>query len=158
MSLRRLAKTAIFDACRCLGVNAISRTLLRRKLLTLCYHGVVREHQEDAFEYGNTVSVHEFERQLDFLARNFHPLPAAEAIEWHKGALTTRGTPVLITFDDGYRNNLTLAADVLRAKGVPAIFHVSTSYIGTDRILWTDEMIHRILNWPFTSLPLPDGT
>src|SRR5947209_4860234 len=115
MSLRGLAKNAIFDACRYLGVNSASRALLRNRLLILCYHGVIRDHQKDRFGYGNTVSVAEFDRQLEFIARTFHPLSAADAVQWHRGALRTRATPVLVTFDDGYRNNLSLAAGVLKA-------------------------------------------
>src|SRR4051794_33309811 len=151
MSLRRLAKNAVFDACRYFGVNSISRSFLRGKLLILCYHGVVREHQDDPFGYGNTVSTAEFGAQLDFLARSFRPVSTAEVIQWHSGALTFSETPVLITFDDGYRNNLTIAAEVLRARGIPAIFHISTDYIGSSRILWTDEVVYRLLDWPLAS-------
>jgi peptidoglycan/xylan/chitin deacetylase (PgdA/CDA1 family) len=63
----------------------------------------------------------------------------------------------LVTFDDGYRNNLTLAADVLRDKGIPCVFHITTSYIGTKRVLWPDEVVNRIVEWPLPSIPLPDG-
>jgi peptidoglycan/xylan/chitin deacetylase (PgdA/CDA1 family) len=62
-----------------------------------------------------------------------------------------------MTFDDGYRNNLTLAADVLKRQGIPCVFHVSTGYIGTGRVLWTDEVISRLIEWPQAQAPDPDG-
>jgi hypothetical protein len=50
-------------ACRYFGVNRLSRTLFRRRLMVLCYHGVVADHHTDRFGYGNTVSVNEFKGQ-----------------------------------------------------------------------------------------------
>jgi peptidoglycan/xylan/chitin deacetylase (PgdA/CDA1 family) len=62
---------------------------------------------------------------------------------------------VLVTFDDGYRNNLTRAAPILQELGVPALFHISTGYIGRKRLLWPDEVNERVLHWPRSRLPLP---
>ena len=64
---------------------------------------------------------------------------------------------MLITFDDGYRNNLTLAAEALKQLGLPCVFFLSTGYIGTGRILWVDEIIERIRHCSLKELPLPLG-
>jgi len=139
------------------GAGSLIRAGLRRHLLVLCYHGVVSGDPKDRFGYGNTVSVEEFRSHLRLLGRHFHPVTMADVIADRSSG---RGLPegaALITFDDGYRNNLTHAAPVLREAGISCVFHVSTGYIGTKNVLWTDEVIGRIVGWQGKTLPLPGG-
>jgi peptidoglycan/xylan/chitin deacetylase (PgdA/CDA1 family) len=55
----------------------------------------------------------------------------------HAGTLPARAC--VLTFDDGLRNNLDVAAPVLRALGLPASFYVVTDLVGTGEILWADR-------------------
>src|ERR1043166_4490896 len=59
---------------------------------------------------------------------------------WSGEAILT-GSPlrssVLLTFDDGYLDNYTLAFPVLRSHGVQAVFFLPTAFIGTAHLpLW----------------------
>ncbi len=156
MSLGSAAKSAALEACRVLGVNSFAHRKNRNRLLALCYHGVVAQPQTDRFRYSNTVSAGEFDTHMATLARDFSPVSTAQVIAWYNGASLPEH-PVLVTFDDGYRNNLTAAAPVLRKHRIPCVFHVSTAYVGSGRTLWTDEMVSRIMDWPAAALPLPEG-
>lgn len=51
---------------------------------------------------------------------------------------------VVITFDDGYADNVRDALPVLENVGVPATFFVSTGWLGSNREFWWDEL-ERIL-------------
>jgi peptidoglycan/xylan/chitin deacetylase (PgdA/CDA1 family) len=51
----------------------------------------------------------------------------------------------VITFDDGYENNATVAFPCLREGGMSAAFFLSTAYIGTSECLWVDQL-EQILN------------
>ncbi len=150
--MRGAVKAALNTALSGLGLNAVIRDRLRRHLLVLCYHGVVAEEPSDRFGYGNTVSAEEFRLHLEYLARHFRPVSVDDVAG---GEFPERAA--LVTFDDGYRNNLTEAAPVLLRAGVPCAFFVSTGYIGTRNVLWTDEVIGRILNWRCGRLTLPGG-
>lgn len=56
---------------------------------------------------------------------------------------------VAVTFDDGYRDNLSCAAPVLKKYGVPATFFVTSGYINTDKVFpW--DMTNPIANPPMT--------
>jgi peptidoglycan/xylan/chitin deacetylase (PgdA/CDA1 family) len=46
----------------------------------------------------------------------------------------------LVTFDDGYEDNLTQALPVLEALGIQAVFYVSTALIGSTKMFWWDEL------------------
>ena len=63
-----------------------------------------------------------------------------------------------MTFDDGYRNNLEVAAPELARRGIPALVAVTTDLLGSDRLLWPQELDERVLRWPERELPLPDGS
>lgn len=55
-----------------------------------------------------------------------------------KGALPER--PVLITFDDGYRSVLTIAAPILAKHGLPAVVFACTEPMQSRRLLWFDHV------------------
>ncbi len=158
MALARTAKTTATAICSALGVNRVLRAKLKRHLLVLCYHGVVQEKRSDRFGYGNTVSAEEFRGHLALLTTNFQPVSLADVIAHKSASKPLPPGAALVTFDDGYRNNLTLAAPLLRAAGVPAVFFLTTAYIGTQRVLWTDDLVGRIIGWRGDKLPLWDGT
>lgn len=46
----------------------------------------------------------------------------------------------LVTFDDGYRDNFTQAAPILKQYGVPAIYFISTAAIKTRELFWWDKL------------------
>lgn len=149
------AKSAVLHASRALGIHRIARRRMRGKLLVLCYHGVVADDHPERFRYENTVSLREFRQQLEFVCRHYRPISEADLIKSRENG-THAENAALITFDDGYRNNLG-AAEVLRGMGIPCVFYVTTNYIGTERILWTDEVMNRVIGWPGAEIPLPGG-
>jgi peptidoglycan/xylan/chitin deacetylase (PgdA/CDA1 family) len=55
-----------------------------------------------------------------------------------------RDTRVLLTFDDGCRDNYDLAFPILRSHGVQGVFFLPTAFIGTDAIAWWDEIANLI--------------
>lgn len=146
MSLRAILKSTALRAFDAAGVYALASRYRKPRLLVACYHGVLsRDHSADPALYGNTVSASEFAAQLEQLGRWFDFVDLPGALHWLENGPRTSKPPVLVTFDDGYRNNLTLAVPILRRAGVPAVFFLATGYIGTDRLLWPLELEARLL-------------
>jgi len=81
------------------------------------------------------VAVDVFERQMRFMLKHFEPREITDL--WPEGA---RRPGFAVTFDDGYADNLTLAAPVLERLAVPGIVFLSTDYIGTDRRFWWETL------------------
>ncbi len=154
--IRSLAKRATYLGLRCSGINALGRALRAKKLLVVTYHGVLREgHAGDRFGYENTVGTDEFDRHLGFLRRKFQPVALGDLLAWARGERELPPRAAFVTFDDGYRNNLTHAAPLLAKHGVPATVFVSTAYIGGTRILWPTELVERIVAWPLKEVESP---
>lgn len=120
--------------------------LLRGSGTCLTYHRVLPKERLLEQERGGfapnielSVSVEEFDLQIAYLARNYHPLSVPEATErLARGELPDRS--VLITFDDGYRDNLIHALPVLRRHGVPAAFYLTTAMIDRAILPWWYEL------------------
>lgn len=119
------------------GGTILRQTPVWQGILTLNYHRIgdptATPLDRDVF----SASQDGFAAQVAFLKREFdvitpHQLPDALA--------TGRGRYVMITFDDGYRDNFELALPVLRAHGVPATFFICTGYIDEPRLPWWDEI------------------
>ena len=123
--------------------------------LVLNYHGVLTEEKAEPFRHHHTLR--EFEEHLDWLSQHCTPVGLADFARWKRGDWQPRKPIVLLTFDDGYLNNATVAAPLLSGKGFPALFLVVSGYIEGTRVLWPDEVFARVWAWRGASLEDPAG-
>ncbi len=84
----------------------------------LLYHSVGSVIPHDT--YGISISPELFRSQLDFVTGNCEVVPLGR---------TVRDNDVVITFDDGYVDNLYVAAEELRKRNMPFTVFVTASYI-----------------------------
>jgi len=104
-----------------------------RTVHILLYHRV--NDDNDAFFSG--VGTAAFRRQMEYIAENYHVCELGEAID----RMTNDDVPdraIVITFDDGYRDNFTNAYPILRQLGIPATIFLATGAIGSGTVLWHD--------------------
>ena len=107
----------------------------------LMYHSVCAEEDAPWVAPRNRMNPRLFESQLRFLARKRNVIALGEFLR-----KCARGEPippktVIITFDDGYRDNLTVAAPLLAKYGLPAVLYLATGYVGRAENQWAD-VIH----------------
>jgi peptidoglycan/xylan/chitin deacetylase (PgdA/CDA1 family) len=108
-------------------------------LLVLIYHRVVPEPDPMLAEEP-TAEI--FASQMDLVRDLCCVLPLSEALErLFAGSLPARAAA--ITFDDGYANNLRVAAPILRERGLPATIFVSTGFVQRGR-MWNDTVIEAV--------------
>jgi len=92
-----------------------------------------------------SVSPEHFDDQMRMLARDHAVISLVELLD----ALRHKRTPnraVVVTFDDGYADNLISAEPILAAHGIPATVFVSSGYITAPREYWWDELERIILS------------
>ncbi len=100
--------------------------------------------EEDVF--GPTAS--QFYLQMQWLKKYRRVLSEDELMESMAGKPSALRKCVLVTFDDGYRDNFTLAYPILRELGIPAIFFIPTHLIDTRQLGWWDMIAYLIKQSP----------
>lgn len=93
----------------------------------LMYHNI-----EDKVENNsNTVQTDLFKEQLKALLDNdYTPITFNDLYDYKLGLAGLPKKPFIITFDDGYLNNYTIAYPILKELEVYATYFVSTNYVG----------------------------
>lgn len=85
-----------------------------------------------------------FERHLAYLRRNCRVVSLRELKEIMDGGVVPDNT-VVVTFDDGYTDNLTAAMPVLERFSIPATVFVATGAIDAEYDFWWDELVTLLL-------------
>lgn len=121
------------------------RHALASRTVVLLYHRVTRLTVDP---WSLSVTPEHFDEHLDVLERSYNPISLAE---WLR-ASRDRGPPpraVVVTFDDGYADNLFHALPAIEKHGIPATIFVVA---GEDRTLfWWDELQRLMVNAQFES-------
>jgi len=135
-------------------LSRLCRSLsFRNRALILRYHRVLQNGETPFYNLG--IPVHVFERQVAFFARRWRPIPLRSLVKRLKGRQPIPPRTLVITFDDGYRDNFELAASVLQRHGVPATFFVTTNFIDRPHEKpWWDELAEGIAGLTGESLAL----
>ncbi len=102
--------------------------------------------------------------QLKLLARVANVVDLADAVDRLGSGRPLPARAVALTFDDGYRDNLTVALPMLEALGLPATFFLVPSLLGRTAVAWWERLgraIHRtperVLEWGGDVWPLDDA-
>lgn len=128
---------------RCQSAVKRWRWFSAQKALILMYHRIAEETLTPNWL---AVSPGNFDSHLSYLQKHCQPLHLLALVEaLQKGAIPHRA--VVVTFDDGYRDNLTQALPLLAAAKVPATIFVTTGFLDNQREFWWDDLA-RLLQSP----------
>jgi peptidoglycan/xylan/chitin deacetylase (PgdA/CDA1 family) len=138
------AKLAIKRAIHRTRLGTAIARLSGPRASVLIYHKVERR---DRGPFGApALDVHRFSQQLEYLGRNFDVMPLSRLVACLRAGQAPERA-VSITFDDGYRNNLTLAYPLLRKWRMPATVFVTAGLVGTRKWMWTSEVTEMALRY-----------
>lgn len=116
-------------------------TKFHRRGLILVYHRVA---SLDSDPWGTSVREENFAAQLRVIKERAHPVPLKTMVNARRDTdLPER--PVSITFDDGYLDNLRVAAPLLEQFAIPATMFLTTGYFSAQREYWWDELDRLVL-------------
>jgi peptidoglycan/xylan/chitin deacetylase (PgdA/CDA1 family) len=102
--------------------------------------------------FPNEIHAKRFDALMGHVRRRFNVLPLRDAIaKLRERALPTRA--LAITFDDGYRDNLAIAAPILKRHGVPATVFIAPAYLDGG-CMWNDVVIEACRSSPRPELNL----
>lgn len=144
---------------RQLIVNALRSVMLRSGRIAKLIHA--RPGVRVLMHHGVGVPQHplaEFEEQIAWLKQQFEILPMEEVVSRLRADQPLPSCAVVLTFDDGLRNNGNHAAPILVRHQCPAVFFVCPGLIDRGEWLWTSEMRCRTAKMDASQLPGHDTT
>jgi len=117
---------------------------VRDSLLVLNYHRIGNP-DDDLFDPGVfSATADQLDNQISYLQRHVSLVTLEEALAYINGTIKekTRRCRVLITFDDGYLDNYSIAFPILRSHGAQGVFFLATSMVGSCHIPWWDHIAY----------------
>lgn len=113
-----------------------AKDLVGPKAIILLYHRIANSEIDPHLL---CVSPQHFAEQLAVLTQHYTPMSLQQcAAAMEQGRLPRRAA--VITFDDGYADNLHAAKPLLERYGFPATLFITTGQTGNPREFWWDEL------------------
>jgi peptidoglycan/xylan/chitin deacetylase (PgdA/CDA1 family) len=141
-AIRPLLRQAAYQS----GVLSLLRTSVRRALTVVMLHRVMDPSDPD-FVLADpvyTVSAPLFEQLLGFINDHYTVVDIHQVIDASTGAHALPDHALLITFDDGWADNLRYAAPLLKARGMPAVIFVAAEAVLSDSMAWWQEEVFAV--------------
>jgi peptidoglycan/xylan/chitin deacetylase (PgdA/CDA1 family) len=147
--LKQLLKNGVYRSIGEMATTVGADGIPERTLRVLMYHKV-----NDVDGNSVTVPVGLFDEQMAQLREfGYTPVALDSVIDHYVDGTPLPLGAVLITFDDGYRDNLANAVPILQRYGYPAVLFVPIGYLGGRRPLPHDEhlavrgIVNPTLDW-----------
>jgi peptidoglycan/xylan/chitin deacetylase (PgdA/CDA1 family) len=111
-----------------------------RWVAVLTYHRIApRSAAQDTDLEVLSATPETFDSQLRTLRRYLTPITLKDLSDHLEGA-SLPPNPVLVTFDDGYLDNVDVALPILVRHAVQAVFFVATEYVARRKLFWWDRI------------------
>jgi len=118
VTLYNFSKISFLFVLQYFGINKIFRLVNRGKIKVLLYHNIENKKQY----FPNSVSTDDFVNQLDHLSKYYNVISLTQSGDWV--GVSNSKVNVLVTFDDGFYNNYSVATPILHKKGIKAVFFI----------------------------------
>lgn len=154
---RKIVNLALNTATR-IGVFGAIRRVSPPVLTVLNYHRIDDASRLgfDTFIPNVSATPAEFARQMDYVKRNYNVIPGAQLKAFCLGERELPSYPLLITFDDGYRDNYLNAYPILKERDLPALIFLTTDYIEKDVPFYWDYVAYCFCHTQRNSAELPE--
>lgn len=139
MTLKSLIKGIAY---RVGGLGAVHHMRNRDTLSVLMFHRVIAPGA-DAWAGANplfTLSTGFFVRLLKFIKRHYNPVGLEAVAAARRGEKDLPPRALLISFDDGWADNVEFAAPLLKQAGLPAVFFVATGAVKSGEAFWQEKL------------------
>src|SRR6185295_497948 len=133
MPLKSLIASTIHRLAFASGFS-VARARRHRAMRIIMFHAVGRP------DYPTSV----FEAQIRFLDKWFKLVPLASIVQKIADGKVLPDNEVALTFDDGTRNNFTLAYPILKRRRVPATFFICPGLVEERKWLWNQDARERL--------------
>jgi len=108
-------------------------SLKNSSVIVLRYHSVLEDPAEAAYSIGAGIihSAEVFARQMEYIARECKPVSIEDVLSFVRKSTELPRRAVVVTFDDGFADNLEVACPILQRFDISGVVYVAGSYIGS---------------------------
>lgn len=139
------------------GIDNLIRKFNQNTLTIINYHRINDPYKAgfDTFKPNVSATPEAFNQQLVYLKKRFNLVTARNIIDWMEGCVKLPSNAALITFDDGYLDNLTNAYPLLKEHGLSALVFLTTDFVGKSKPSYWDLAAYCFYHTPKESVQLP---
>lgn len=113
----------------------------KRSVISLCFHSTPESVTSEAISIlERGTSRKSFENQIEILSKWLQPIDDQQLLNWFRRTTNLKKDGLLVTFDDGYKNNQTVATPILQSKGVPGLIFIPTGFISCRKRFWWSRL------------------
>jgi peptidoglycan/xylan/chitin deacetylase (PgdA/CDA1 family) len=119
--------------------SAMKRLLGIREVTVLMYHRVV--DSDDTLDQDVITANRDiFRMQVEYLSTKCNIINFEELGSYRNSNIPIPKRSVIITFDDGYRDNYEIAYPILKENKASAMIALATGFIGKKDLFWWDKL------------------
>ena len=142
--LKKIFVNALYN----LGIYRLISKFRKNKITVLTVHGVMEKHKGSQWTpIRSQLPTRNFRSTLSTLSKYYQFVTLDQAVDMIEGLIPTVNNAMLLTFDDGYRNNLNYALPICEEFGVKPVLFVSTYHIDTGKPFWFDRMDYALQHY-----------
>ena len=110
------------------------------------YHGFTDSINHEGIEnyQGKHVNIGLFRSQIIYIKKHYNIISLDDYIEYCKKGGELPEKSIIITIDDGYKSNYTIAFPVFKEFDIPATIFLTTDFITNKNFLWVDRLEYTI--------------
>jgi len=135
------------------GYSFLRRNFTGSQIVILMYHRISPQNDNWSLK---PLSPHNFERQIEYFCHNFEVFPLEQLVQRILQEKPLPKKAVIITFDDGYKDNYLYAFPILKKYHIPATVFLATGHIGTGNLFWWDKVNYAIQHTAIDRLDLDE--
>ncbi|HBP89235.1 MAG TPA: polysaccharide deacetylase family protein [Nitrospirales bacterium] len=137
MRLKEVIRMGLSRAIVSSGVAALGRRVCPKNGALILYGHRVEDNDEGCLQGLRPSWLSE---QLDYLSRHYHFLSLSKLLDCYEQQQPIPPKSVVITFDDGFRDNFTNAYPILQRYHVPATVFLVTGCVSSGHLPWPQKV------------------
>ena len=112
----------------------------KKESLRIVYYHMIAENSPEYYFEGKSIGIKTFKKHLKFYKDKFDVISLKDAISsWEQGESLNR--KLVITFDDGFRENHSVIAPILLDENLTATFFIISNCIDNMDMMWRNKLI-----------------
>jgi len=118
--------------------------LVPQRIAILKYHSVQDEPERYLNSMGSGIvnATSTFRKQMEIVARKFDPVDMDDILLFLDEKKQLPRRPVVVTFDDGFADNIEIAAPILEHFGIRGTFYITVDPVENASVPWFCRLRH----------------